>query len=125
MRLLLAALILIVGTIPAGTQWLDRPTPGIPRKPDGLAAPTCPDVVIEGARLSASRIHRHLTKRSEDCVVVSPSMVPKRSGDRVKTGWASVRLSRRSRRTASSSPSLGLGWQTVSAEPVTRATQRI
>src|SRR5919106_2751487 len=30
-------------------------------------------------------IHRHLTKRGEDCVVVSPSMVPKRSGDRVKT----------------------------------------
>jgi transposase len=32
-------------------------------------------------------IHRHLTKRGEDCVVVSPSMVPKRSGDRVKTDW--------------------------------------
>lgn len=30
-------------------------------------------------------IHRHLTQRGEDCVVVSPSMVPKRSGDRVKT----------------------------------------
>jgi transposase len=30
-------------------------------------------------------IHRHLTARGEDCVVVSPSMVPKRSGDRVKT----------------------------------------
>ena len=30
-------------------------------------------------------IYRHLTKRGEDCVVVSPSMVPKRSGDRVKT----------------------------------------
>ena len=30
-------------------------------------------------------IHRHLTKRGEDCVVVSPSMIPKRSGDRVKT----------------------------------------
>ena len=30
-------------------------------------------------------IHRHLTARGEDCVVVSPSMIPKRSGDRVKT----------------------------------------
>jgi hypothetical protein len=31
-------------------------------------------------------IHRHLTtKHRLDCVVVSPSMVPKRSGDRVKT----------------------------------------
>ena len=30
-------------------------------------------------------IYRHLTSRGEHCVVVSPSMVPKRSGDRVKT----------------------------------------
>ena len=30
-------------------------------------------------------IYRHLTKRGEDCVIVSPSMIPKRSGDRVKT----------------------------------------
>lgn len=31
-------------------------------------------------------IHRHLTtKHGLDCVVVSPSMVPKRSGDRIKT----------------------------------------
>src|SRR3989442_6174512 len=30
-------------------------------------------------------IYRHLTGRREHCVVVSPSMVPKRSGDRVKT----------------------------------------
>jgi hypothetical protein len=42
MRLFLAALILFVGTIPAGAQWLDRKTPGIPRTADGkpnLAAP--------------------------------------------------------------------------------------
>jgi len=42
MRLFLAALVLIAGTIPAGAQWLDRPTPGIPRTSDGkpnLAAP--------------------------------------------------------------------------------------
>lgn len=30
-------------------------------------------------------IYRHLTARGEDCAVVSPSMIPKRSGDRVKT----------------------------------------
>ena len=30
-------------------------------------------------------IHRHLTAGGEDCVVVSPSMIPKRSGDRIKT----------------------------------------
>src|SRR5438093_7067805 len=30
-------------------------------------------------------IYRHLSGRGEHCVVVSPSMVPKRSGDRVKT----------------------------------------
>ena len=30
-------------------------------------------------------IFRHLTKRGEDCMVLSPSMTPKRSGDRVKT----------------------------------------
>jgi transposase len=30
-------------------------------------------------------IHRHLTAEGIDCVVVAPSMIPKRSGDRVKT----------------------------------------
>jgi transposase len=30
-------------------------------------------------------IYRHLTTHGEDCMVVSPSMTPKRSGDRVKT----------------------------------------
>ena len=30
-------------------------------------------------------IHRYRTSHGEDCVVVSPSMIPKRSGDRVKT----------------------------------------
>ena len=30
-------------------------------------------------------IYRHLTTHGEHCVVVSPSMMPKRSGDRVKT----------------------------------------
>jgi hypothetical protein len=43
MKLFLAALVLIVSAVPAGAQWLDRPTAGIPRTPDGkpnLAAPT-------------------------------------------------------------------------------------
>ena len=42
MRLLLAALILTMGTSTANAQWLDWPTPGIPRTSDGkpnLAAP--------------------------------------------------------------------------------------
>jgi hypothetical protein len=48
MRLFLAALILLVGTIPAGAQWLNRATPGIPRNPDGkpnltAPAPRAPD----------------------------------------------------------------------------------
>lgn len=30
-------------------------------------------------------LHRHLTQRGEACIVVSPSMIPKRSGDRIKT----------------------------------------
>jgi hypothetical protein len=48
MRLFLAALALIVGTIPATAQWLDRPWPGIPRTADGkpnlmAPAPIGPD----------------------------------------------------------------------------------
>lgn len=42
MRLFLAALTLVAGAMPASAQWLDRPTPGIPRTADGkpnLAAP--------------------------------------------------------------------------------------
>ena len=42
MRLFLAALTLVVGAMPAAAQWLDRPTPGIPRTADGkpnLSAP--------------------------------------------------------------------------------------
>ena len=30
-------------------------------------------------------IFRHLTAQGEDCAVVSPSLIPKRPGDRVKT----------------------------------------
>ena len=42
MRLFLAALALIVGTIPATAQWLDRPWPGIPRTADGTPNLTAP-----------------------------------------------------------------------------------
>jgi hypothetical protein len=42
MRLLLAALVVMVGTIPAEAQWLDRKTPGIPRTPDGKPNLTAP-----------------------------------------------------------------------------------
>ncbi len=37
-------------------------------------------------------IDRHLTKRGEDCVVVSPSMIPKQSGDRVKTDRRDIQM---------------------------------
>ena len=42
MRLVLAALTLMIGTIPAGAQWLDRPTPGIPRTHAGKPNLTAP-----------------------------------------------------------------------------------
>ena len=31
-------------------------------------------------------IHRRLSTRGHECVVVAPSLIPKRAGDRVKTG---------------------------------------
>ena len=30
-------------------------------------------------------IHRHLSAQGQECVVVAPSLIPKRAGDRVKT----------------------------------------
>jgi hypothetical protein len=42
MRLFLAALILLAGAIPAGAQWLDRKTEGIPRTADGKPNLTAP-----------------------------------------------------------------------------------
>jgi len=49
-------------------------------------------------------IHRYLTARGEDCVVVNPSSMPKRSGDRIKTdrrdGDALARLHRAGELTA-------------------------
>lgn len=32
-------------------------------------------------------IHRQLTELGWDCMVVAPSLIPKKSGDRVKTDW--------------------------------------
>jgi transposase len=49
-------------------------------------------------------IHRYLTAEGEDCVVVNPSSMPKRSGDRIKTdrrdGDALARLHRAGELTA-------------------------
>jgi hypothetical protein len=42
MRLLLAALVLMMVPIPAGAQWLDRPTAGLPRTQDGKPDLTAP-----------------------------------------------------------------------------------
>jgi hypothetical protein len=42
MRLFLAALVLIVGAMPAAAQWLDRPWPGIPRTAEGKPNLTAP-----------------------------------------------------------------------------------
>jgi len=42
MRLFLAALTLLMATTPAGAQWLDRKTPGIPRTADGKPNLTAP-----------------------------------------------------------------------------------
>ena len=42
MRLFLAALTLVLATTPAGAQWLDRKTPGIPHKADGKPDLTAP-----------------------------------------------------------------------------------
>ena len=65
MRLFLAALVLIGGAIPAEAQWLDRPTPNIPRTSDGkpnLAAPAPrgadghPDLTGRGYRSSTAEI---------------------------------------------------------------------
>jgi hypothetical protein len=42
MRLFLAAAILLAVTVPAGAQWIDRKTPGIPRQADGKPNLTAP-----------------------------------------------------------------------------------
>jgi transposase len=62
------------GVIASDLEPLDK----VVRAPDPDAAPST-------ARPCGFGIYRHLTGRGEDCVVGSPSMTPKRSGDRVKT----------------------------------------
>jgi transposase len=40
-------------------------------------------------------IQRHLSARGHECIVVAPSLIPKRAGDRVKTDWRdAARLAR-------------------------------
>jgi transposase len=50
-----------------------------------LRAPNRPLQFVYAAGPCGVGLYRHLTKRGEDGMVVSPSMTPKRSGDRVKT----------------------------------------
>jgi transposase len=50
-----------------------------------LRAPDRPLHFVDEAGPCGCGIYRHRTQRGEHCIVVSPSMVPKRSGDRVKT----------------------------------------
>jgi transposase len=56
------------------------------------------------ARPCGFGIHRYLTTQGEECVVVNPSSMPKRSGDRIKTdrrdGEALARLHRAGELTA-------------------------
>lgn len=66
------------GVIPTELEALDKVV-------RALRAPTRVLHLVYEAGPCGFGIHRHLTARGEDCVVVSPSMVPKRSGDRVKT----------------------------------------
>ena len=42
MKVFLATLVLVAGTMPAGAQWLERPWPGIPRTADGKPNLTAP-----------------------------------------------------------------------------------
>src|SRR5262245_47702834 len=66
------------GVIPTDLEALDKVVRAL-RKPKRVLR------VVYEAGPCGFGIHRHLTARGEDCVVVSPSLIPKRSGDRVKT----------------------------------------
>ena len=66
------------GVIPSDLEPLDKVV-------RALRAPNRTLHFVYEARPCGFGIYRHLTKRGEDCLVVSPSMTPKRSGDRVKT----------------------------------------
>jgi transposase len=69
-----------------------------------LRAPTRRLRFVYEARPCGFGIHRYLTAQGEDCVVVNPSSMPKRSGDRIKTdrrdGDALARLHRAGELTA-------------------------
>ena len=69
-----------------------------------LRAPTRRLRVVYEAGPCGFGIHRYLTAHGEDCVVVNPSSMPKRSGDRIKTdrryGDALARLHRAGELTA-------------------------
>ena len=56
MRLFLAALVLFVQAIPAGAQWLDRKTPGIPRTADGKPNLTAPAPRGPGGKIDLTGI---------------------------------------------------------------------
>ncbi len=69
-----------------------------------LRAPTRRLRFVYEAGACGFGIHRYLTAQGEDCVVVNPSSMPKRSGDRIKTdrrdGDALARLHRAGELTA-------------------------
>ena len=71
---------------------------------EALRAPTRRLRFVYEAGPCGFGIHRYLTAQGEDCVVVNPSSMPKRSGDRIKTdrrdGDALARLHRAGELTA-------------------------
>src|SRR5947208_13689293 len=54
-------------------------------------------------------IQRHLSAHGHDCVVVAPSLIPKRAGDRVKTNRAGCRQSGAAAPGGRADPSVGSG----------------
>ncbi len=67
-----------VGTIGTTTAALDKLVARLTR--DGRELRFCYE-----AGPCGYGVYRHLTARGEDCVVVAPSLIPRRPGDRVKT----------------------------------------
>ena len=66
------------GTIPGDLQSLDKAIRRIRRKGISLH-------IVYEAGPCGFEIYRHLFEQGLDCIVVSPSLIPKRTGDRVKT----------------------------------------
>ena len=67
-----------VGTIPGDLQSLDKAIRRLRRKGTTLH-------IVYEAGPCGYEIYRHLFERGLDCIVVAPSLIPKRTGDRVKT----------------------------------------